>query len=170
MGVIKNVRVFRNLTNIVISEYGLQLLNYDIIFRQHARLVKIENLDTVQAAGVFWINFSRVYNIAFREGDTLAETRHRAISEGTDPEEINTTVYNPEDWELEDKCIEPSTNEHSTVAVLIDGKEELRIIAMISEEDYFFLAAKNNGDHFILNDNGAGVTCFNLLRLHDAID
>ena len=41
---------------------------------------------------------------------------------------------------------------------------------MISEEYYFFLAAKKNGDEFILIDTGAGVTCLDLLRLYDAID
>ena len=58
------------------------------------RPVTIKSLDTgkviyrVQAAGLFWINFSRVYDIVFREGDTLAGARRRAISEGTDPEEV----------------------------------------------------------------------------------
>ena len=61
--------------------------------------MKIKYLDTgkviygVQAAEVFWINLSQVYGIAFREEDTLAKARRRAISEGTDPEGINTTVY-----------------------------------------------------------------------------
>ena len=42
----------------------------------------------VQAAGLFWINFSRVYDIVFHEGDTLAGARRRAISEGTDIEGV----------------------------------------------------------------------------------
>ena len=62
-----------------------------------------------------------------------------------------------------------TSNEDSTAAVLIDG-EESRIMAMISEENYFFPAAKKNGDEFILIDTGAGVTCFNLIRLYDAIN
>ena len=33
LGVIRNVKVLNNLTNIIISVYGLQLLNYEIIFR-----------------------------------------------------------------------------------------------------------------------------------------
>ena len=58
------------------------------------------NLDTgkiiygVQATGVFWINLSRVYDIAFREGDILAETRRRAISEATDPKESEVYQFN----------------------------------------------------------------------------
>ena len=84
--VIRNVKVLRNLTNIIIPEYGLQLLNYEIIFCKHAWPVKIKNLDTgkvifgVQAAGVLWINLSQVYDITFHEGDTLAGARCRAIS------------------------------------------------------------------------------------------
>ena len=69
---------------------------------------------------------------------------------------------------MEDEYIEPEVNESSTAVVLIDGEEESRIKAMISEEDYFFPAAKKNGDEFIL-DTGSRVTCFNLLRLYDAI-
>ena len=102
--------------------------------------------------------------------NTPAGARCRAISEGTNPEGINITVYNPEDWKLEDEYSEPGANENSRAAVLIDGKEELRIMAMIFEEDYFFSAAKKNGDEFILIDTEAGVTCLNLLRLYDAID
>ena len=118
--------------------------------------MKFKNLDTgkviygVQAAGVFWINLSRVYDIAFCEGNALARTRHRAISDGTDPEGVNTTVYNSEDWSMEDEYIEPGANENSTAIVLIEGEEEPRIMAMISEEYYCFPAAKKNGDEFIL--------------------
>ena len=43
-------------------------------------------------------------------------------------------------------------------------------MAMISKEDYFFPEANKNRDEFILIDTEAGVTCFNLLRLYDAID
>ena len=94
---------------------------------------------------------SRVYDIAFCEGDTLVEARRRAISEGTDPKGVATTVYNSEDWNWEDEYIEPGANETSThAAVLIDGEEEPRHMAMISENDYFFPAAKKNGVEFIL--------------------
>ena len=166
LGVIRNVEVLRNLTNIIVSVYGLQLLNYEIIFRKHARSVKIKNLDI----GKSFIESKRVYDIAFREGDTLAEARRRAILEGTHPKGVDTTAYDPENWKMEDDYIEPGTNENNTAAVLIDGEEEPRIMAMISEEYYFFPAAKKNGNELILIDTGAGVTCFNLRRLYDAID
>ena len=103
LGVIRHVQVLRNLTNIIIPEYGLQLLNYEIIFRKHARLVKIKNLDIgkviyrVKAAVFVWINLNRVYDIAFREGDTLAEAKRKAISDGVGPERVDITVYVPGD-------------------------------------------------------------------------
>ena len=65
--------------------------------------MKIKHLDTgkvvygVQAAVLFWINLSQVNDIAFRERDTLAGARRRTISEGTHPEGVNTTAYDPED-------------------------------------------------------------------------
>ena len=68
---------------------------------------------------------------------------------------------------MEDEYIEQGANENSIAAVLIDGEAESRIMAMISEEGYFFLAAKKNRDEFILVDTGAGVTCFNLPRLYN---
>ena len=95
---------------------------------------------------------SRVYDILFHERDTLAETTHRAISARTDPEGINTTAYDPENWKIEDEYIEPIAHENSTAAVLIDGEKEPRIRAMISEENYFFPVAKKNGNDFILID------------------
>ena len=119
---------------------------------------------------MFWINFSQVYDIAFREGDTLARVRRREISEEINPERVNTTVYDPDDWKMKDEYVEPRANENSTAAVLIDGEEEPRIMAMISEKDYSFPMAKKNGDEFIVIDTGAGITCFNLLRLYDAIN
>ena len=91
-------------------------MNYEIIFCKHARPVKIKNLDAgkviygVQAAGAFWINLRQVYNIAFRERDTLAETRRREISEGTDPKGFNTTAYDPDNWNMEDEYNEPGVN------------------------------------------------------------
>ena len=42
LGVIRNVKDLRNWTQIIISVYGLQLLNYEIVFRKHARSVKIK--------------------------------------------------------------------------------------------------------------------------------
>ena len=71
---------------------------------------------------------------------------------------------------MKDEYIQSGENENSTAVVLIDGEVEPRIVAMISEEDYFFPAVKKNGDEFILIDTGAKVTCFNLLKLYDAID
>ena len=106
-----------------------------------------------------------MYDIEFREEDTLAGARRRAISDGTDSEGVNTT-----DWKMEDEYIEPGINENSTAAVLIDREEGSRLMAMISEEDYFFPVAKKNGDEFILIDTGSGVICFSLLRLYDVID
>ena len=93
---------------------------------------------------------SRVYETAFREKDTLAGARRRAISEESDPEGVNTTVYDPEFWKMEDEYIESGANENSTAAVLIGGEEEPRIIAVTSEVDYFFPAAKKYGHEFIL--------------------
>ena len=124
----------------------------------------------VQAAGVFWINLSQVYDIAFREGETLAGARRRVISEGADSEGVNITVCDPEDWKIQDEYIEPRANKNSTAVVLIDEAEESRIMAMISKEDYLFPAAKKKGDEFILIDTRAGVICFNLLRQYDDIN
>ena len=65
------------------------MLNNEIIFCKYARSVKIKDLDTgkvicgVQAAGVFWINLIRVFDIVFHEEDTLAGARRRAISVDT---------------------------------------------------------------------------------------
>ena len=71
---------------------------------------------------------------------------------------------------MEFEYIEPGANENSTAAVLINGEVEPRIMAMISEEGYFFPAAKKNGDEFIFINTGATVICFILIRLYDAID
>ena len=68
---------------------------------------------------------SQVYDIAFCEGDTLVEVRNRAISEGTDPERVNTTAYDPDDWKMKDEYIESAADENSTAAELIDGEVEL---------------------------------------------
>ena len=48
-------------------------------------------------ARVFWIKLSRVYDITFREEDSLAGARRKAISVGVDPEGVDTTVYVPGD-------------------------------------------------------------------------
>ena len=119
---------------------------------------------------MFCINLSQVYDIAFCEGDTLAGARRRAISDGVDPKGVDNTFYVSGDWNMEDEYVEPGANESSIAAVLIDGKEESRIMAMISEEDYFVPEAKKSGNEFILIDIRARVTCFNLLRLYDVID
>ena len=85
------------------------MLKDEITFCKHSRSLKIKNLDTkkviygAQAAGVFWIGLNRVYDIAFREGDTLAGARHRAISDVIDLEV--DAVYVPGDWKMEDECI-----------------------------------------------------------------
>ena len=47
-----------------------------------------------------------MYDIEFHEGDTLAGARRRTISDGTDPEAVDTTFYVPGDWKIEDEYIE----------------------------------------------------------------
>ena len=54
-----NVKVLANLTNIIVSVHGLELLRYELTFRIHTRPVKIVNIESrkviygVLAAGVY---------------------------------------------------------------------------------------------------------------------
>ena len=58
-GLIRNVKVLANLTNIIKSVYALQLLEYELVFRNHKHPVKITNLGSgaviygILAAGVY---------------------------------------------------------------------------------------------------------------------
>ena len=68
---------------------------------------------------MFWIDLNQVYDIAFCKRDTIKVARHRKILDETDPEGVDTTVYVPRDWKMEDENIEPGANDSIAAAVLL---------------------------------------------------
>ena len=65
-----------------------------------------------------------MYDIACREGNTIAEVRQKAILNREDPDKIDITAYNPEDWRA-DRESEKSSDEASLkAAVQIKGEKQ----------------------------------------------
>ena len=65
---IGNVKVLANLTNVIVSILGLQLLKYELLCRKHSNRVEIKNIASgvviygVLAAGMCWIHLEHVYD------------------------------------------------------------------------------------------------------------
>ena len=74
---------------------------------------------------------------------SVEEAKRRAIFDKEDPDKIDTTNYDYEDWGAYEDCSKPSTDVGLKAVVHIDGETQLRIFAMKSVDKNYFPLRKN---------------------------